>query len=437
MKKKLAAVALFATTAAAVTACTSTPAAAPSSSAPAPSTSTSAPAPAGANLRVWLVGTDTPQNARDYLKQTFESQNPGSTLTIEEQSWTGLVDKYTTALSGSNAPDVVEIGNTQAAAFTSVGAFTDLTDKLAELGGDDLLPGFVQAGSYDGKFYAAPYYSGARVVTYSSDIVKEAAPATWEDFLAAAKKATTKKISGLYAPGKDWRDFVTFVWVNGGEIATQGTDGKWTAGFSTPEAIKGLQQLQDMYKNANHMPVDALETDQQVPFCAGEVAYLMAPSWVSGSIMAAPDAKAPGCSDSYGAEGKIHQFAAPGATSGTYAPVLAGGSNIAIPAKSANQDLAYKALQIMLSDDYQKLLAENGMVPAKVSQAKFMPDNEFSKAAANAASSAKLTPASPEWSNVEASQVLEDSFSKIAQGEDVTKVAADLDAAINQALNKA
>ena len=49
---------------------------------------------------------------------------------------------------------------------TSAGAFLDLTDKKAELGGDDLLPGFMEAGTYDGKFYAAPYYAGARIVFY-------------------------------------------------------------------------------------------------------------------------------------------------------------------------------------------------------------------------------------------------------------------------------
>lgn len=396
----------------------------------------SAAAPAAGDIRVWLVGTDTPQDARDYLKTTFESENPGSTLTIEEQSWTGLVDKYTTALSGSDAPDLVEIGNTQAAAFTSAGAFLDLTDKKAELGGDDLLPGFVEAGSYDGKFYAAPYYSGARVVTTTKSIVGDKAePKTWDEFVADAKALTTDTVSGLWMPGKDWHDFVTFVWVNGGEIATQGSDGTWQAGFESDAAIKGLTQFQDLAKNANHAPTDAVETDQQVPFCAGQIGYLMAPSWIRWSIAAAEDAKAPGCVSTLGAEDQLSAFAVPGTSAGTFAPVLAGGSNIAIPAKSAHQDLAYKALQIVLSDDYQKILAANGLVPAKVSQAKFLPTDVFSQAAANAAANAKLTPASPKWADVEASQALEDAFSKLAQGQDVKTVAADLDAKINATLN--
>lgn len=422
----------------ALTACSSNSSAGGGATAPAGNAAaTTAAAPAAGNIRVWFVGTDTPQTARDYLKTTFEAQNPGSTLTIEEQSWTGLVDKYTTALSGSDAPDLVEIGNTQAAAFTSAGAFLDLTSKKAELGGDDLLPGFVEAGSYDGKFYAAPYYSGARVVTTTKSIVPadKAAPKTWDEYLADAKALTTSTVSGMWMPGKDWRDGMSFVWVNGGQIATQGSDGKWTAGFESDAALKGLQEFQDITMHANHAPTDQVEGNQQVPFCAKQIAYLPAPSWIKWSINAKEDAKTPGCGSTLGADDQLSAFAAPGLTAGSYAPVLAGGSNIAIPTKSAHPELAYNALKIVLSDDYQKILAGNGMVPAKISQAKYLPADSFSQAAAAAAANAKLTPASPKWADVEASQVLEDSFSKIAQGQDVKTVAAALDAKINATLN--
>ncbi|MDR0283702.1 MAG: extracellular solute-binding protein [Propionibacteriaceae bacterium] len=397
-------------------------------------TATSA-APAGASIRVWLVGTDTPQAARDYLKTTFETQNPGSTLAIEEQQWSGLVDKYTTSLSGSDAPDVVEIGNTQAPTFTSTGFFTDLTSKYDELGGSDLLPGFVDIGSYDGKFYAAPYYSGARVITYSSQVFTGTAPTTLDAYLQAAKDNTTDARSGLYVAGKDWRNGMTYVWAEGAEIA-KFADGKWKAGFNTPEGIAGLTTYQNFFKDGiSKAPTDALEsTNQTTVFCEGNIAFVPGPSWTSG-VLQSTKTTPPGCPDTFAKAADLHQFAVPGKTAGTYAPALAGGSNIAIPAKSTHQDLAYAALKIMLSDDYQKVLAEAGLVPAGVSQAKFMPANEFSQASANAASVAKLTPASPKWSDVEAQNILEDGFSKIAQGQDVATVAADMDSKIESILN--
>jgi N,N'-diacetylchitobiose transport system substrate-binding protein len=389
-------------------------------------------------VRVWLVSTDTPQAARDYLTTTFEKENPGSKLVIEQQEWDGLVDKYTTSLSGSDSPDVVEIGNTQAVTFTSIGAFQDLTDKKADLGGDAMLESFVEDGTWDGKLYAVPYYAGARVVTYSSDVVpsKYQNPKTWDEFLANAKAMTTSKVSGLYMPGKDWHDFLTFVMANGGYIAKQQSDGTWKAGFEDPNSIKGLQQLQDMYKTANNFAADATESDNQIPFCAGQTAYMMAPSWLLGSVEAAPDANPAGCSTTYGNPKKVHQFAIPGATEGTFAPVISGGSNLAISAKSPHPTLAYKALKIMLSDGYQKILAQNGMVPALTTQSQYMPKTEASQAALNAAQGAFSTPAAPNWANVESSKDLETAFMHISQGQDVTAVAKTLDSQIDKILNQ-
>jgi N,N'-diacetylchitobiose transport system substrate-binding protein len=429
-KKTLAAAGLALVTAMALTACS------PSSGSGGGESTETATGAAGVQIRVWLVGSDTPDAAREYLISTFEAENPGNTLVIEEQSWTGLVDKYTTALSGSDSPDVVEIGNTQAPMFTEAGFFTDLTPYYEELGGDDLLPGFVEVGSWNGTFYAAPYYSGARVVTYSTDMYDGALPTTWAEYISLSQSLSTDTVSGLYLRGKDWHDGITFVWVNGGEIAVQNADGTWDAQLSSAASLAGLQQWQDLFtQGTSHAATDQTESDLQVPFCAEEVVFLPAPSWLYWSLAAAEDAATPGCASTVGNPDKLHQFAAPGLTAGSAAPGLAGGSNIAIPANSANQELALAALRIMLSDGYQSLIAANGLVPARLSQAQYLPDTEASQAASAAAAAAKLTPASPKWADVEAQMILEDGFSLIAQGNDVATVAADMDQKIESILN--
>jgi N,N'-diacetylchitobiose transport system substrate-binding protein len=388
-----------------------------------------------ADIRVWLNGTDTPQEARDYLVSTFEKDHPGSTLTIEEQSWTGLVDKLTTNLSGSDSPDVVEVGNTQAAAFTSAGAFLDLSDVEEELGGDDLLPGFVEAGSYDGTLFAAPYYSGARLVFYKKDLLANAGltvPTTLDDYVSngVALAAANPGVSGIYFPGQDWYNALPYIWENGGEIATQDGD-TWTSSFSSPESIEGLKQVQEVMTKASVAPKDGNETDPQVPFCEGTVANLSAPSWVKGSILAPADADAPGCPDQ---EANLGVYALPGKDGGA-AHVFAGGSNIAVSANSAHPDLATDALEIMLSDDYQTILGENGLVPAKISLASTLGTDEVATAIAEAAANAKLTPASPKWADVEASGALQDFFVSIAQGGDVEQLAKALDEKIDGILN--
>jgi N,N'-diacetylchitobiose transport system substrate-binding protein len=127
-------------------------------------------------------------------------------------------------------------------------------------------------------------------------------------------------------------------------------------------------------------------------------------------------------------------FALPG-NDGSPAPVLLGGSDIAIAAKSPNQDLAQEAVALMLSDEYQTIMAEAGLTPAKESLAPLLGDDEYAEATVAAASNAKLTPAAPGWANVEGSRVLEDLFSAIAQGGDVADLAAKADDQMSGDLN--
>jgi N,N'-diacetylchitobiose transport system substrate-binding protein len=386
-------------------------------------------------IRVWLNGADTPQDARDHLKTTFEDENPGVTLTIEEQQWEGLVERLTTALSSeAETPDVVEVGNTQAATFTTAGAFTDLTDELGDLGGDDLLPGFVAAGSVDGATYAVPYYAGSKYVFYRKDLFEKSGlevPTTTEEFVAAAiklKKDNPKpaNFSGFWLPGQDWRNGVSFVWNEGGDLAVE-EGGTWSGALSSPESQEGLATVQTLFEQASGAAKDGNETDPQVPFCNNEMAMMSAPGWMGG-VLADADA---GCPDMME---KVGVFALPG-NDGSPAPVLLGGSNIAVAAQSPDQDLAKKAVAIMLSDDYQSILAANGLTPAKVSLASELGDDEFAQATIAAASNAKLTPAAAGWASVEGARILEDLFVGIARGGDVAELAAAADKAMEEQLN--
>ncbi len=390
--------------------------------------------PKKAEIRVWLNGTDTPDAAREWLKTTFEADHPGSTLTIEQQEWEGLVEKLTTSLSSdSETPDVVEVGNTQAPTFTAAGAFSDVSSDLGDWGGDDLLQGFVEGAQVDGKTYAVPYYAGSKYIFYRKDLFEAAGisvPTTTDEFVQAAidlKKANPEpaSFSGFWFPGQDWRNGVAFVWNAGGDLAVKDGDA-WTGALSTPESVEGLQTVQTLMEQASGAAKDGNEENPQTAFCAGEVGMLSAPGWVKG-LIEDPDA---GCPDMVA---NLGVFALPG-TDGAPAPVLLGGSDIAISAKSKNQDLARDAIGLMLSDDFQKLMAEAGLTPAKESLSSELGSDEYAEATIAAASNAKLTPAAPGWAEVEGSRVLEDLFVDIAKGGDVEELAAAADEKITEQL---
>jgi N,N'-diacetylchitobiose transport system substrate-binding protein len=429
MNKKLGAIALVGASAVLLAGC------AGGSGAPAPSE------PSTGDLTVWLVGTDTPQTARDYLKETFEDENEGWTLTIEEKTWADTNDTYTAALSSNDAPDLVEVGNTQALGFADAGLLLDISDIKEDLGGDDLLAGLVDAGTYEDALYAAPYYAGGSVIFYSPSMAGAEIPETLEDYVDHAKTLTTDTVSGIYAPGKDWYDALAYVWTFGGEIAVQ--DGEeWDAQLSSDESLEGLNLLQDVYLNASVAPVDGDERLGNIAFCAGEAAYLMSPAWAAGNLTggwpwgdeAAGEEVSAGCPDTYAKD--LDAFALPGATAGETAPVFAGGSNIGVAYKSDSPEKAKSALKIMLSEGYQKLLAEQGLTPGIKSAAEFLPDTAIAKAQAAALANSKFTPTSPNWAEVESAQIIPDALVKIAQGGDVEEIATELDAAIEEILNQ-
>jgi N,N'-diacetylchitobiose transport system substrate-binding protein len=391
--------------------------------------------PETADIRVWLNGPDTPQDARDWLKTTFEKDHPGSTLTVEEQEWEGLVERLTTALSSKDeTPDVVEVGNTQSSTFTTAGAFSDLSDDLGDLGGDDLLQGFVEAGTYDGATYAVPYYAGSKYVFYRKDLFEQSGlevPTTLDEFVDAA--VTLKEdnpdpanFSGFWFPGQDWRNGVSFVWDAGGDLAVE-DGGEWQGALSSPESITGLETVQSLMEQASGAAKDGNEADAQVPFCNNEVGMMSVPGWMTGLI----DNADTGCPEMMK---NVGVFPLPG-SDGSPMPVLLGGSNIAVAKNSPNQDLAKDAVALMLSDDYQTILAENGLTPAKTSLAPLLGDDEFAAATIAAASDARLTPPAAKWASVEGSRILEDLFVAIANGGDVAELAAAADEAMTDQLN--
>ena len=412
---------------------------------------------ANRSITLWLAGGDTSDELRTYLKDTFKTKT-GATLKIEEQAWGDLVTKMSTSLPDeNNTPDVVEMGNTQSPTFTNVGAFSDLSDMYDELGGDKLLPSFVEAGSVDGKKYTLPYYFGSRYLFTRKDVWKEAGvetPKSLDEFnkavstIAEKNPRDIKNFSGLFLGGQDWRNGVSWVFANGGDLAKQ-VDGKWVSTLSDPNTLKGLTQLQDLYKNASKAPSDAkdaapwlylndsdqiMEDDKAVGQTSLSSATIMAPGWAHWSIGDLTKDAESGKDVRTWNDDTFGTLVLPG-NDGKPAPVLAGGSNIGISAKSKNQDLAKDLMRIIFSEEYQNMLGAAGMGPGNLDYVNSLGDDQFAKAGIASASNSKLTPAAPGWAAVETSLVLEEFFGKIKDSTDLAALAKQYDDRITPQLN--
>lgn len=405
---------------------------------------TNAPADeGGTDITLWLMGGDTPDALRDYLKTEYASAT-GGTLTIEEQSWGDALSKLTTALpDAENTPDVVEIGNTWSPTFTSVGAFSDVSDLYEELGGDKLLPSFVEIGAVDGANYALPYYFGSRYVFYRKDIWAAAGlsvPTTLAEFNESAAALKTDGQSGFYLGGEDWRNGVSWIFANGGDLAVKDGD-TWKSSLSDPKSIAGLEQLQALYTDASLAPVTESDSTPWVNINnndatgAPEAATIIAPGWAHWSIGdLTPDPADDTKTIATWNDDVFGTFVLPGVDGGA-APVFAGGSNIAISAASKNQAASRELMKIIFSADYQQMLGQNGLGPANLDYASSLGDDQFAKALAESAAGSKLTPAAPGWAAVEGSGLLEEFFGKVNGGGDIAALAEEYDAKIDELIN--
>ena len=404
---------------------------------------TDEPAAEGEDITLWLAGTDTPEAALTYLTDTY-SASTGGELSIEQIGWGDLIPSLTAALpDSSSTPDVFETGNTQTATFTTVGAYSDLSAHYEELGGASLLQGFVEAGSVGDAVYSLPYYFGSRFAWYRKDLYEAAGvdvPATLQEFteVNAALKADG---SGAYIPGQDWRSGIAWIFANGGDLATY--DGsEWTSTLSSDESIAGMEMWQELFTTAS--VAGATDTDATAYQAINDdflpntaVATTLAPNWAYwslGDIAENDDGEAVATwnPETFGA------YALPGVDGGL-APVFAGGSNIGISAASEKQDSALELMKIIFSDEYQTILAENGLGPANTDFGGVYVDSaadpEIAQISLDTAAAAKLTPAAPGWTSVEEQQLLEQYFQAVAEGGDVASLAAEYDDKINAVIN--
>ena len=370
-------------------------------------------ADATGTLKVWLMDGSQPQSVIDSVNAQFAETYPDVTVEVELQQWGGIQDKLTTSLGTDSTPDVVEIGNSLTAKYADAVLLADLSEYAGDFNVDGMLPGLQPSGEYDGIRYGIPYYGGVRIVVYSKSQFEaagvDAVPTSLEELDAAAAKlqeanSDNSKYSAFYFPGKYWYGAVPFVWDAGGEIAEQDGD-TWTGTLDQPEAVAGLTTLKGLVDNYSKAPVDGDETKNLDAFQTGNVGMMIDSWW------------APGALDTGDQAGDIGVFALPGSAAGTTSPVFFGGSDLAVSAKSAQQGLAVEWMKILTALETQTLLAKDGgVIPNQEGAFVGHEGNEFLLVADDASTNSRFTPVSPNWANVEASQVLQDMLVNIFAG---------------------
>ncbi|NUR28279.1 MAG: extracellular solute-binding protein [Catenulispora sp.] len=407
---------LAAATAVALAACSTSPSKVPTT---APQAVAAADG-TGKTITVWVMDGDYSTATLDAIDAAF-TKATGAKVDLQIQQWDGITTKITTALATSNPPDVLDLGNTQVASFAATGGLADLTSYAADLKqGQTWLSGLADPATVNGSLYAVPGFAGARAVIYNKAMWAKAgvaaAPNSFDELTADLDKVKAANpapdFSPLYLPGRDWYAGMQFVWDAGGDFATQ-SGGKWAGGLSSAQAQQGLadfKAFQNKYSSAASQTLDTTTPDQTQLFADGKAGAIIATSGFIGKIEKAN----PKLTDA-----DLGTFPLPGKRMTTQ-PVLLGGSDWGIAAKSTHTALALEWAKIAAGPDIQEnwVVGKDGWIPNNTSadRAAINVVGDLKQSFFAAALNSKATPASANWAQVEGDKDPEALFSAIASG---------------------
>jgi N,N'-diacetylchitobiose transport system substrate-binding protein len=343
----------------------------------------------------------------------FKSQNPGWDVDVQYQTWGTHLGKFDATLAGGNAPDVIEMGNTEMTKYMAAGAFQDLTGTSFP-NQSTWLAGLAASGRYTGKLYGVPYYAGSRVVTYRSDLFRQAGvtklPTSLAQYTAAARKLgarnTAKNFSPVYIAGTDWYVAMSFVYDFGGTIAVQNSKGGWVGTLDRPKALAGLAAFKRFFTVASRA---SKVTDEARPqpydvYSQGRAASMLGPGWFSC------------CVGTY--KGQTAQFVMPSHTQGQPMPGFLGGSDLAIPVGAAKEQ-AVSWIRAFTDNASMTALRAKGNIPNTTS----LLGNSVNERAARRS---WFVPTAKHWVSVENGNILRTMLARILTNKMTIKQAAEV-----------
>jgi N,N'-diacetylchitobiose transport system substrate-binding protein len=367
------------------------------------------------SVTVWLQTDANKPNWKAIINaatKQFQREHPGVAVDVQFQEWGNHLQKFDATLAGGNAPDVIEMGNTEMTKYMAAGAFQDITsDRRSFANSSKWLEGLAAAGRFDGKLFGVPYYAGSRVVTYRTDLFKQAnvkIPKSLAEFTAAAKKLGEQEgdrgFSPVYLAGTDWYVAMGFVHDYGGTIARQ-VGGKWKGTLTSPGSVAGLTAWKNFFLAASRA---SKTTDESHPnpydvYAQGKAASMLGPGWYT-------------CCVGKKYEKSSAQFVMPSRRKGQPMPGFLGGSLLAVPV-GADKELAVDWIEAYTSNASMKRLRGIGNIPNTTSLL-------GNTVAEQAARRSWFVPTAENWITVENRNLLRTMLRDILTGKQTVRQAA-------------
>ncbi|MFD2094158.1 ABC transporter substrate-binding protein [Blastococcus deserti] len=373
-------------------------------------------------ITIW----DQEQSAKDIAEgyagvvEQFEEAHPGVTVKVETFPFAQYRDKMLVAMKGGTGPDVMTLDQVWTPEFAAAGLIAPLDDRIGEsdvIKEDDFFEGAWQSNQYDDQMWGVPLnFDVWEQMYYNADLFRAAGldpdnpPKTWSEWNDAAAKLNQPPNSfgiGLIGCKDETSSVLTdsFIFSNGGEILDESGD----VVFDSPENVEAFEQYQTLLQYSPAGSAGACEQDVVNQFTAGKAAMILDGSWQQDTMKNAAQFD--------------WRIALPPAPDGKEFVGALGGWNLAVNAKSENQDLAFELIETLSQPENQA--AVNSLIPALQSAGEqFVNENRQQPEVILAAlAGGRPRPASPVYPQL--SQVQQAAVQEIIGGADVKSVLTD------------
>lgn len=205
-------------------------------------------------------------------------------LTIEITPWGNYEEKYLTAFSSGQGPDVGYMYLEMYNDFIDMGALEPLEAYFTEEEISKYI--YYDLGNVKGAQYTLPFIVGnARILFFNMDILNEAGvtelPTTWQDLVDVCVAVKDANIEGVLPFAQEWAEpaigalnniYYPYLWQAGGDIFN---DQGEVALMENDAAVKAAQFLYDLRYTYQVLPDESMAmvgNDIRDQFAAGNVA---------------------------------------------------------------------------------------------------------------------------------------------------------------------
>lgn len=213
---------------------------------------------AGQKLVIWTNLTADAQY--EVLTKQFNelAQQLGIEVEVEKVAFNEMYGKLAAAASSGDVPDIMHTNFGGTAYLYAAESIMPMDDIINAIGADDFSAAYkaVLTGS-DGHIYGIPDWAMHTSVWYRKDLFADkgiAIPATWDEFMTAAKTLNTADMSGFAVPLDGVQVAAQTLYemmCSAGIYFMDPTTGEYCFDKEKDSAIKVINYLVDLYHNVS------------------------------------------------------------------------------------------------------------------------------------------------------------------------------------------